>query len=207
MRVVALEPELAAAWGELFDACSSSCFCRYWHFTGHRNDWLARSAHHAEANREEQLACVHRQDAEARGLLAMEAGVALGWMKLVPRTCVGKLTRLPVYRNLALGNADGVYVIGCLLVRPEARRRDVARRLVRAADEHVRTWGGKAIEAYPRHAELPLHDEEAWMGPEKIYRETGYTLFLGEDPYPVYRKDLGGPARTELKSSAKLRNE
>jgi GNAT superfamily N-acetyltransferase len=192
MQILAMEPGLAAAWSLLFEACSSSCFCRYWHFTGPKNDWLARSAHQAEINKEEQLACVDRRDPEARGLVAMESGIALGWMKLVPRACVDKLTRLPVYRNLSLGDAEGVYVIGCLLVAPKSRRRGVARALVLAADEHVRAWGGRAIEAYPRHADAPLHDEEAWMGPEELYRTCGYAFVLGAAPYPVYRKELDG---------------
>jgi GNAT superfamily N-acetyltransferase len=192
MEVVALEPGLTAAWTLLFEACSSSCFCRYWHFTGAKNDWLARSAHRAEVNREEQLACVERRDPESRGLVAMESGTALGWMKLVPRACVAKLTRLPVYRNLPLGDDEGVYAIACLLVTPKYRRRGVARALVLAADGHARAWGGRAIEAYPRHADAPLHDEEAWMGPEELYRESGYAIVAGAAPYPVYRKELDG---------------
>jgi GNAT superfamily N-acetyltransferase len=190
MQIVALRPELTSLWSELFEACSSSCFCRYWHFEGKKNDWLARAAHGADTNREEQLDAVRRRDPESRGLLAVEGQKALGWMKLAPRSGVGKLTQLPVYRNLPLGEANGVYVIACLLVRPEHRRRGVARSLVVAAEEHVRAWGGRAIEAYPRHDEAPLHDEELWMGPEALFRESGYAFALGALPYPVYRKEL-----------------
>jgi GNAT superfamily N-acetyltransferase len=190
IRVAALDASLAPAWSELFAACASSCFCRYWHFEGNKNEWLARCAHDATRNRDEQLACVAAMDPAARGLLAVEGDVAVGWMKLTPRASVGKLTRLPVYRSLALGESEGVYVIGCTLVRPDRRRAGVARELVRAADAHVRAWGGSAIEAYPRQADHPLHDEEAWMGPEKVYRDAGYTVVAGAAPYPVYRKSL-----------------
>jgi GNAT superfamily N-acetyltransferase len=192
VQVVALDAGHCTAFCLLFEACGSGCYCRYWHFSGHKNDWLARLAERPDANRDELLRDVQRHDPDARGLLAMESRDAVGWMKLVPRARLRKLTRLPVYRNLPLGDSEGVYVVACLLVRPKHRRRGVARALVLSADEHVRSWGGRAIEAYPRHAEAPLHDEEAWMGPEKLYRGSGYTAILGEDPYPVYRKELDG---------------
>jgi GNAT superfamily N-acetyltransferase len=193
MRVVPLSLENASAWKELFDACASSCFCRYWHFEGNKNEWLARCAHNASRNRDEHLGWVKTGETAARGLIVMEEGLALGWTKLVPREAVGKLLRLPVYReeNSTIPNA---YVIGCLLVRPERRKQGVARALVQAADEHVHAWGGSAIEAYPRHFEGPLHDEEAWMGPEKVFVECGYAKVGGEGQYPVYRKMLNREA-------------
>jgi GNAT superfamily N-acetyltransferase len=191
MEIVPLAPCHATAWVELFEACSSSCFCRYWHFQGGKNEWLARCAHDARENRREHLASLDAQDPAARGLVALEDGLVLGWMKLVPRPCLDKLTRLPVYRSLPLGVVDGVHVIGCLLVRPSHRRRGVARALVLTADAHVRAWGGRAIEAYPRHSEAPLHDEEAWMGPERVFLDCGYVMAGGAPPYPVYRKILG----------------
>jgi GNAT superfamily N-acetyltransferase len=190
MEVAALAPRHAAAWAELFEACSASCFCRYWHFAGAKNDWLARCAHDPEENRREQLASLEAEEPASRGLVALEGGLAVGWMKLVPRACLGKLTRLPVYRSLPLAEEEGVHVIGCILVRPSHRRRGVARALVLAADAHVLAWGGRVIEAYPRHAEAPLHDEEAWMGPEKVFLDCCYALAAGMVPYPVYRKTL-----------------
>lgn len=191
IRVAPLGHADLDAWTRLFDACSSSCFCRYWHFDGNKNDWLARCAHDAEANRREQVSRVLADDPCASGLVAWEDDLAVGWMKLAPRACLGKLTRLPVYRRLEAGDGWDVYSVGCLLVHPERRRHGVARALVAAAAAHVRAWGGTAVEAYPRHTEAPLHDEEAWMGPESIFRAAGYEAATGSGPYPVYRKDFG----------------
>jgi GNAT superfamily N-acetyltransferase len=195
MRVVPFGPEHGPGFGALFDGASSGCHCRYWHFTGTKNDWLARAATEPEANLAEQLAAAHAGDASAKGLVALadDAGAALvGWLKLAPRAALPKLRALPVYKGLDLGPhpADRVYVVGCLLVHPEHRRRGVARALVEAAPAFVRAWGGAAIEAYPRRTREPLHDEEAWMGPESIYARAGYREVAGEGPYPVLRLEL-----------------
>jgi GNAT superfamily N-acetyltransferase len=193
IRIAPVDRASVGAWTRLFEGCGSSCFCRYWHFEGNKNEWLARCAHDADANRCEQISRVLTCDPCARGLVAWHGDLAVGWMKLAPRACLGKLTRLPVYRSLEVGDDAGVFSVGCLLVLPEQRRRGVASALVAAADTHVRAWGGIAIDAYPRHTEGPLHDEEAWMGPESIFRDAGYEAIAGSGPYPVYRKRIGPP--------------
>jgi GNAT superfamily N-acetyltransferase len=190
MRIETLSPRHGTAWSELFAACASPCHCRYWHFAGSKNDWLARCAHDPGENRLEQLASLSAGEDVARGLLALEGEVAVGFMKLAPRAAMRKLTRLPVYRAYDPTDPAGVYVIGCLLVRPGHRRRGVGRALVAAADEHVLAWGGRSIEAYPRTSAAPLHDEEAFMGPERVFLDAGYAVTAGEAPYCVYRKSL-----------------
>jgi len=191
MDIVALAPPHLAAFAALFEASASSCYCRYWHFAGAKNDWLARTAMEPEANRDEHAEAVRRGDAAARGLLALDAdGAALGWMKLAPRATLPKLRALPVYRALDLGPDDGVYSVGCLLVRPDARRRGVVRALVAASPAFVRAWGGRAVEAYPRRLADVLHDEEAWMGPEHVFTREGFVPAGGEPPYLVYRRPV-----------------
>ena len=190
MRVAPLSPETAPAWTALFEACGSTCFCRYWHFAGGKNDWLARCFERPAENRDEQLARVAAGSPEAQGLVALEGDVAIGWMKLAPRAVMTKLRRQGAYRPLDLRSDHGVWSIGCFLVHPDHRRRGVARTLVLAADEHVRTRGGRAIEAYPHRAAYALRDEEAWLGPEGLLVSCGYTATHDEGPYPVYRRGL-----------------
>ena len=192
LKVAPLDAAHVESWAALFEACHCACYCRFWHFIGTTNDWLARTAFSAEVNREEHVQGLLAGDPASRGLVALAGGDAVvGWMKLVPRTNVTKLRKGRVYGALDLGPDEGVYSIGCFLVHPEHRGKGVARALVGAADEAVRAWGGRAIEAYPRRSSDELRPEEVWMGPERIYIDAGYTHIAGEPPYPVYRKEIG----------------
>ena len=200
MRIVALDETTAPAWQALFEVCQSPCFCRYWHFQGTKNEWLDRCAHRPEENRDEQLALVASRAIEARGLLAMEDSAAIGWMKLAPRAGLSKLRRQGAYRALDLGPDDGVWSIGCLLVRPDRRGHGVARTLVTAAPATVQAWSAidrpaQAIEAYPRgnpagDGSARLHDEEAWVGTQSLFERCGFVRIAGEDAYPVMRLAL-----------------
>lgn len=194
MRIAPLSKDNAGAWAVLFEASGCACFCRWWHFTGNKNEWLARCFEDPASNRDEQLALVRAGAPEARGLLAMEDGEALGWMKLAPRALLPKLRRQGPYRSLDLGDdagsRDSVWSVGCLLVRPDRRRQGVARALLEAAPDPVRSWGGSVLEAYPHRVAHALHDEEAWMGPESVFVSLGWQAFHDVAPYPVYRLGL-----------------
>jgi GNAT superfamily N-acetyltransferase len=195
VRVEPLGPENAQAWARLFESAGCACYCRYWHFAGTRNEWLARCAEDPERSRDEQLALVQARTAEAGGVVAMEGDTAVGWMKLVARGAVPKLTSQGAYRSLALGADPGVLSIGCFFVHPGHRRKGVARALLLAAEPYARSLPGvHTIEAYPHHVSHSLHDEEAFMGPESLLLACGYARFLpggGEPtPYPVVRKQF-----------------
>ncbi len=183
-------PNDAAGLASLFEACGSSCHCRYWHFEGTKNDWLERCAFSPEENRAEMESALVAGDVAARGLIASQGGVAVGWMKLAPRASMPKLRNLPVYRRLDLGPNEGVYSIGCFLVHPEHRHLGIARRMVEAAKTVVRAWNGRAIEAYPHAIDRTMYDEEAWLGPAKMFADAGFVAVAGETPYPVLRFTL-----------------
>jgi GNAT superfamily N-acetyltransferase len=191
VRVVPLDASTSSVWTALFEACASPCYCRYWHFEGTKNDWLSRCAFRPEENRDEQLALVRAGAPEARGLLAMDAETAVGWMKLVPRATLPKLRRQGAYRPLDLGPDEGIWSIGCFLVHPQRRHEGVARALLNAATGHAKSWGGTAVEGYPRGKGAGiLHDEQAWVGTEELFESCGFVRVAGEDVYPVMRRRI-----------------
>lgn len=195
--MIVVEPFVPAhlpRFAQLFEASSSPCFCRYWHFTGNKNEWLERGAFRPEENLAEQAEAASRGDVTARGFVAVDRDAddaVVGWMKVAPREAVPKLTGLPVYKNLAF--EPGTWTIACFLVLPSRRRTGVARAMVKVAVDHVGTWGARWLEAHPRRSSVPLHDEEAWQGPERVFVELGFTLIHDVAPYPVYRKVIGPP--------------
>lgn len=175
----------------LFEAASVTCFCRYWHFEGTKNEWLDRCAHRPEENREELATAVREEREDGGGVVAVnDDGTVVGWMKLTRRSAVPKLRRLPVYRSLDLGDEEATFAIGCFVIHPAFRRSGIARALIEAADRVARDRGASAIEGYPRRSSSPLYDEEAWQGPERAFVASGFEHVAGEPPYPVYRKVL-----------------
>lgn len=186
--VVPVLPEHVPSLQALFEAASSTCYCQYWHFTGTKNEWLDRCAHRPEENAAALEAGITAGAPAARGVVALRDNEVVGWMKLTARENLPKLRALPVYRNLALGDERVTFSIGCLLIRPDARGRGIARALVSAAPAIARAWGGSAVEGYPRRSTEPLHPEEAWQGPERIFVEAGFDPVHDVGPYPVYRR-------------------
>ena len=177
----------------LFRACGCACFCRYWHFSGDKNEWLARCAFAEDTSeRELRAAAVELRD-EARGVVALSNGRVIGWMKVTPRDAVPKLYDQRFYRGLAsLSGARraGVFAIGCVLVHPERRGARVAHALARGAVEAARAWGAAALEAFPRVVDGRVSDEEVWMGPAGAYAAAGLVVVEETHPYPVLRLEL-----------------
>ncbi len=191
MRVVGPStPNDGARLAALFEACGCACHCRYWHFEGTKNDWIERCALRPEENRAEMEHALAVGDDTARGIISSEGERVVGWMKLAPRATLPKLRSLGPYRRLDLGTDDGVYSIGCFLVHPEHRHQGVAKGLIETAKQVVRTWNGRALEAYPHAIDRAMYDEEAWMGPAKIFADAGFLPVAGEAAYPVLRFDL-----------------
>lgn len=176
----------------LFDACSSRCFCRYFHFEGDKNDWLARSFQAPDESRAELLERVVEGHDEACGVVAVADDKIVGWLKVAPRHSVQKAYEQRVYRGLAALDAarEGVYFLGCALVLPELRHQGVATALVSAAVELAGARGAHIIEAFPRRPRERVNDEELWAIPSGALEANGFVHVAGEDPYPVLQKRI-----------------
>jgi GNAT superfamily N-acetyltransferase len=182
----------------LFDRAGCTCFCRYWHFRGDKNEWLARCAFEPDASRDELVAAAREGHDEARGVVAIDTqdthgtGRVVGWLKVAPAVSLRKITEQRYYRSLPSLQRDRstVFTIGCLLVDPSLRHERIAHALVLGAIDAVRSWGGTAIEAMPRVPAAPVPDEELFTGPRAAYDAAGFVVIEGMDSYPVMRRDL-----------------
>jgi GNAT superfamily N-acetyltransferase len=190
VKVEPLDERHADAWAALFERSGSPCFCRWWHFTGTKNEWLARCAERPELNRDEQRASLAIHAPQSSGLVAMDGELAIGWMKVTRRVLLPKLLNLGPYRSLPRDPEEPVWSIACFLVDPARRHQGVASALIEGSFDYVRAQGGTAIEAYPRRSDHPLHDEEGWMGTAALFTARGFVEVGGEGPYPVMRHAL-----------------
>lgn len=188
-----LSEENVEALVGLFDAAGCACFCRYFHFLGTKNEWLDRLAHDPLEGARELRASVASASASSlpAGLVARgRSGEAVGWAKVVPLASVPKLRLQGAYRPLDLGDEATTLVVGCLLVHPAHRKSGVARALVRAAQASAATRGASRLLGLPRRSALPLYDEEAFAGPERVYEELGFRVLHESPAYPVYAFDV-----------------
>lgn len=185
----ALDPANAPELARLFERAGSGCFCSYWHFTGDKNEWLARLAFEPDANRRELF---ERAEKPLAGVVATLAnGAAVGWMKLEPAADLPKIYGQRTYRGLPglEPRRDGVWTVGCFLVDAEYRRHGVARALLRRGIELARAAGARAVEAFPRRAE-GVRDEELWTGPFALFASEGFEVVHEQIQYPVLRRSL-----------------
>jgi len=182
--------EHAETLAALFDEAGVACFCRFWSFPGDDNAWQLRVATEPSTNRTELVAAV-RTGVE-RGVVALEEGRVVGWLKLAPAADVPKTFARRLYRAEPWFRADRerVLMIGCVLVAPAARRRGVATGLVRASLDVARGLGAGALEALPRKLEPPVRDASLWNGPLSTLEAAGFRRVAGVDGYPVLRVEL-----------------
>ncbi len=118
-------------------------------------------------------------DAEmTTGLVAFRDGEPVGWCAVEPRPAYEALLR--VYRTPWEGRDEdkadpGVWAVTCVFVRAGHRRRGIAYALARAAVDHARARGARAVEAYPM---LKSAGEITWdeihVGAASIFAAAGF---------------------------------
>jgi GNAT superfamily N-acetyltransferase len=125
----------------------------------------------------EQTRC-GRPDADTTsGLVAYLAGVPVGWCAVEPRPAYFGLRR--VYRVPWEGRTEdrmdqSVWAVTCVFVRAGFRGRGIAYALARAAVEHARNRGARALEAYPMRTEIvDLVPDDLAVGAEGMFASAG----------------------------------
>jgi GNAT superfamily N-acetyltransferase len=111
------------------------------------------------------------------GLVAYQDGEPVGWCAVEPRCAYEGLVRnnrVP-WEGRDEDKADGtVWAVTCVFARAGFRRRGVSYALVRAAVDHARRGGARALEGYPMVTKDVI-TEELHVGTEGAFAAAGFT--------------------------------
>jgi GNAT superfamily N-acetyltransferase len=123
-----------------------------------------------------QTDCGH-PDAEATaGLVAYLDGEPVGWCAVEPRTAYEGLVRnnrVPWEGRDEDKTDSSVWAVTCVFARAGFRRRGVSYALVRAAVDHARAGGARALEGYPMVTKDVI-TEELHVGTEGAFAAAGF---------------------------------
>lgn len=188
VRIERASPEHVGGLVALFRRSHAPCHCRYWHFSGDTNAWLARCAHEEDVNAAELSTSLIAGSPDMSGVVAVREGHVVGWTKIAPAEVLSKVYDQRIYRRLPCfdGSRDGVYAVSCMLIDPDARGTGLAGRLLAGAIAVARSQGARAIEAFPRRGEC-LREDELGAGPHSVFVAAGFECVHDFAPYPVLR--------------------
>lgn len=122
-----------------------------------------------------QTDCDHPGADSTSGLVAYCGSEPVGWCAVEPRPAYVGLVR---NQRVAWDGRDedrtdiGVWAVTCVLVRAAHRRSGVGTVLVRAAIDHARERGARALEAYPMTTNAAI-DEELHVGLLEMFVDAG----------------------------------
>ncbi|SNT65617.1 Acetyltransferase (GNAT) family protein [Asanoa hainanensis] len=129
------------------------------------------------------------------GLLAYLDGEPAGWCAVEPRTAYERLlrARVPWAGRKDEDKADpDVWAVTCFVTRAGYRRRGVSAALARAAVDHARSHGARAVEGYPIRLEPgQTGGGELFVGTHSVFAAAGFTEVSRPTPRRVVmRLDL-----------------
>ncbi|MFI9817721.1 GNAT family N-acetyltransferase [Saccharothrix variisporea] len=153
------------------------CRCQRFKVAG----WIWRDTTEDEriARLYQQTACGDPGAPATSGLVAYLDGEPVGWVAVEPRTAYPKLrgTRVPWLGRAEDKDDPGVWAVTCFVVRKGFRGRGLTYPLARAAVEHARRGGARAVEAYPMVVPPGKHITwgETHVGVRQVFEEAGFT--------------------------------
>jgi GNAT superfamily N-acetyltransferase len=136
-----------------------------------------------------QTDCGHPRSRTTSGLVAYLDDEPAGWCAVEPRTAYPRLllkTRVP-WEGRDEDKADAsVWAITCVVARAGYRRRGISRALVRAAVDHARERGARALEGYPMITTpgREMMAVEMHPGSRSVFADAGFT----EVSHPTLRR-------------------
>jgi GNAT superfamily N-acetyltransferase len=167
----------------------ASCFCRYYHFTGTREDWAAAAG---KENRDAVAKLI--RDGVMRGYLAYHDGKPAGWCNANSKEYFPLLKQFP---DLGTPEEPLTTAIVCYVISPALRRRGVARALLARviADCALKTAGNAAVGAGPRFIEAYPRkggdsDAAHYHGHPAMYEDAGFTVYRELNDFFIVRREV-----------------
>ena len=166
LEIVPLTPD---RWGMLADlfgprGADAGCWCMYFRLAS--RDW---SWGRGEQNRADLRALAGGDPAP--GLIALDGGVAVGWVGLGPRATFARLVRSRVYAPL---DDLPVWSVVCFFIRKPARGRGVGGRLLEAAVQYAEEHGAAGVEGYAGAPDERMADADAYHGTVGMFERAGF---------------------------------
>jgi GNAT superfamily N-acetyltransferase len=192
-RSVTIVPANEATWEDLRAIFGTRgypayCQCQRWKF----KNWAERKATPVSERMrrlDEQTHCGWPSSEVTSGLVAYLDGEPAGWCNVEPRTAfVPRLLNSPVPWTGRDEDPDDptVWAITCFVVRAGFRRRGLTHLLARAAVEHARSRGARALEGYPMLTEpgVDVTWGEIYVGTRSVFAGAGFA----EVSHPTLRR-------------------
>jgi GNAT superfamily N-acetyltransferase len=180
-RQLGIVPADQASWDDLAaifgTADAGHCMCQRFKVLG----WIWRDSTHAERTEllQTQTGCDDPEAASTSGLVAYVDGEPAGWVAVEPRTSYPKLrtSRVPWTGRSEDKDDDDVWALTCFVVRKAFRGRGLTYPLARAAAEHARRSGARALEAYPMITQpgREISWGEVHVGARQVLQDAGFT--------------------------------
>lgn len=157
---------------------TDGCWCQFWLLRGKEADeaWGAKGRR--------RLRTQVKRGGQP-GLLAYIDGVPVGWCRIGPRAMFERLEHSATLRRT---DDEPVWSVVCFYVHPTAKRKGVARALLKGAEAHAARHGARLVEAYPVGPKQINLD--AYTGYAPMYEAAGYETVRRAGRRTVVRKQV-----------------
>ncbi len=165
----------------VFGTRGAAAYCQCQRYKLRRREAFARFPVEERAHRlREQTNCGRPRSETTSGLVAFLDGEPVGWCAVEPRSAyegLARNNRVPWEGRTEDKADDTVWAVTCVFARAGFRRRGIAHALVRAAVDHARERGARAIEGYPLLTTpgQRISWDEIHVGSREFFTSAGFT--------------------------------
>lgn len=162
-------------------ACAG-CWCMWWRLSAKEFETNA-----GEANRIAMKKLV--ESGYTPGLVIYAENQPAGWVAVAPREDLPRLARSRILKPV---DGQPVWTVNCLFVHKDFRRQRLTRFAIEAAVAHIKSQGGKIVEAYPKDLQGKVQAAAfIWNGIASTFEKTGFSeVARRSETRPIMRRYL-----------------